>query len=121
MQRTCEKCNGTGRVDAGCRMCPACNGVGTVEEVDNVIPLGVVPKSTYTNAPPKQPRDETDSAPGDAVLLSGLGKLSVAVVIGYDLDGNEHAEFSFTGGPQAVWLLERIKLRILTATEEPKK
>lgn len=121
MHKTCDACNGTGRVGAGRRICPMCNGVGTVEEVDNVVPLGVVPKSTYTNEPPNQPRGETDSAPGDAVLLSGLGKLSVAVVIGYDLDGNEHAEFSFTGGPQAIWLLERIKLRILTAIEEPKK
>lgn len=52
--------------------------------------------------------------PPDQVLEAALGKLSSVVVIGYDNEENEYFGNSIAGGPEVVWLLERLKMKLLT-------
>ena len=50
----------------------------------------------------------------DRVLKKAIGNVETAVIIGYDKEGNEYFATSEPDGPAVLWLLERIKLRLLT-------
>lgn len=49
---------------------------------------------------------------------AGGADLRVAVVIGYDADGDEYFASSVSDGADVLWLLERLKLQLLTSGEE---
>jgi len=49
----------------------------------------------------------------DRVLSQSSGKLDTVIVVGYDKDGNEYFASSVADGGTAVWLLERMKLKLL--------
>ena len=50
----------------------------------------------------------------DQVLENLKGKLSGFVLSGYDKDGNEFFSSTYADGGDALWLLERCKLELLT-------
>lgn len=52
--------------------------------------------------------------PPDDVLHAAIGKLSGAIVIGVNTDGNEYFASSYSDGAQMLWLLERFKMRLLS-------
>lgn len=52
--------------------------------------------------------------PPDRVLEGALGKLSSVVIIGYDNEENEYFASSIAGGPEVLWLLEILKLKLLS-------
>ena len=52
----------------------------------------------------------------DKTLENILGKLSGFVLCGYDKDGNEFFSSTYADGGDALWLLERCKLELLTIT-----
>ena len=54
----------------------------------------------------------------DDVLEEAKGKLQKVIVIGYTDDGLEYFDSSFADGMIAVWLLERIKMMLLTVVDE---
>lgn len=54
----------------------------------------------------------------DVVLEAAVGKLEGVVVIGYDKDGNEYFASSYADGGTPLWLLERLKLQLLTVYTE---
>lgn len=54
----------------------------------------------------------------DDVLDEAKGKLEKVIVIGYTDDGSEYFDSSFADGMIAVWLLERIKMMLLTVVDE---
>jgi len=54
----------------------------------------------------------------DDVLEEAKGKLEKVIVIGYTDDGLEYFDSSFADGMIAVWLLERIKMMLLTVVDE---
>lgn len=56
--------------------------------------------------------------PPDQVLEAALGKMSSVVIIGYDNEENEYFASSIAYGPEVVWLLERLKLKLLTVDDE---
>ena len=49
----------------------------------------------------------------DMVLENTKGKLGGVVVIGYDKDGEEYFASSYADGGTVLWLIERMKLRLL--------
>lgn len=49
---------------------------------------------------------------------AGGADLRVAVVIGYDADGDEYFASSVSDGADVLWLLERLKLQLLTTGAE---
>ncbi len=51
--------------------------------------------------------------PADRILESAIGKLTHAIVIGYDHEGDEYFASSYGGGPDTLWLMERMKLALL--------
>jgi hypothetical protein len=54
------------------------------------------------------------------VLGSALAaNLKCAVVLGYDEDGEEYFASSMADGADVLWLLERLKLRLLTVEPPP--
>jgi hypothetical protein len=58
--------------------------------------------------------------PVDRIIeAAGGADLRVAVVIGYDAEGDEYFASSVSDGADIVWLLERMKLRLLTVDVEP--
>lgn len=59
--------------------------------------------------------------PPDRVLAKAAGKLQQVIVIGYTTEGAEYFASSVASGPEAVWLLERMKLKLLTIVEESDK
>ncbi len=54
----------------------------------------------------------------DVVLEAAVGKLEGVVVIGYDKDGEEYFASSYADGAPPLWLLERLKLQLLTVYTE---
>lgn len=50
----------------------------------------------------------------DRTLESIRGKLEGFVLVGYDLDGNEFFSSTYADGGEALWLLERCKLALLS-------
>ena len=53
----------------------------------------------------------------DIVLENSKGKLTGFVIAGYDTDGNEYFASTYADGGDALWLLERMKLGLLTISE----
>lgn len=51
--------------------------------------------------------------PPDRVLRSAMGKMEGVVVIGFDLDGNEYFASTYADGGTVIWLLERLKQKLL--------
>jgi hypothetical protein len=52
------------------------------------------------------------------VLDGALGKgLAAVVILGYDLDGKEWFSSSLADGAEVLWLLERLKLKLLTTVD----
>ena len=54
----------------------------------------------------------------DDMLKEAMGKLDKVLIIGYTTDDEEFFSSSFADGPTAVWLLERIKMLLLTIVDE---
>jgi len=53
--------------------------------------------------------------PAERVLNSALKKdLESAVVLGYDKEGNFYFASSIANGPDVLWLMEKLKLELLT-------
>jgi hypothetical protein len=56
----------------------------------------------------------------DIVLENTKGKLESFVICGYDKDGQEYFASTYADGGDVLWLLERMKLRLLTVeVDEP--
>ena len=49
----------------------------------------------------------------DRVLENTKGKLDGVILIGYDKQGEEYFASSYADGGDVLWLLERMKLRLL--------
>jgi hypothetical protein len=56
--------------------------------------------------------------PPDRVLEQARGKLKSVVLIGYGLEGEEYFASSIADGAEALWLIERAKLMLLTIDDE---
>lgn len=57
--------------------------------------------------------------PPDRILDAAKGKLEGGViVIGYDTDGDEYFASSIANGPDVLWLLERMKMKLLGIVDE---
>ena len=54
----------------------------------------------------------------DRVLNKAIGELKDVVIIGYDKDDNEYFATSMADGGDIVWLLERMKLRLLRISDD---
>lgn len=54
----------------------------------------------------------------DDMLKEAMGKLEKVLIIGYTNDGDEFISSSFADGPTAVWLLERMKILLLSIVDE---
>lgn len=54
----------------------------------------------------------------DVVLENTKGTLEGFVICGYDKEGNEYFASTYADGGDVLWLLERMKLRLLTVGEE---
>lgn len=54
----------------------------------------------------------------DVVLENTKGKLEGLIIIGYDKDGQEYFASSYADGGDVLWLLERMKLRLLNMADE---
>lgn len=65
---------------------------------DNVIKFSGV---TYADIPP------------DDVLNGAIGRLFGVVVLGYTTDGDEYFASSYSDSAQTLWLLERLKHKLL--------
>lgn len=51
--------------------------------------------------------------PPDRVLEGAVGELTCVVVVGYDHDGEEYFASSTADDERILWLLERLKARVL--------
>lgn len=49
----------------------------------------------------------------DQVLENNKGKLKGVVILGYDNEGQEYFASTYADGGDVLWLLERLKLRLL--------
>lgn len=58
--------------------------------------------------------------PPDRILSAAIGTLESVIVIGYDKDGEEYFASSYADGGDALWLLERCKMALLTTAMETK-
>ena len=54
----------------------------------------------------------------DVVLEHTKGKLEGFLIAGYDKDGNEYFASTYADGGDVLWLLERMKFRLLRVVEE---
>jgi len=54
----------------------------------------------------------------DAVLENNKGKLEGVVIMGWDNDGNEIFASSYADGGTVLWLVERLKKRLLEVGDE---
>jgi hypothetical protein len=54
----------------------------------------------------------------DIVLESSKGKLEGVILIGYDKEGEEYFVSTYADGGDVLWLLERMKLRLLNVGVE---
>ena len=64
------------------------------------------PGTTYGDIPP------------DRVLESAIGKMDTVIIIGYDDEGMEYFASSTGDATEMVWLLERMKLKLLHKVDE---
>jgi hypothetical protein len=56
----------------------------------------------------------------DRVLNKAIGELKEVIIVGYDKDGKEYFSSSVADGGDVIWLLERMKLKLLrTADDQP--
>ena len=51
--------------------------------------------------------------PPDAILESAIGQLEGVAIMGWTPDGEEYFASSYADGGTVLWLLERMKLRLL--------
>ena len=57
--------------------------------------------------------------PAERVIeKAGLAGLTNVVIMGYDADGDEYFASSYASGPDVLWLLERLKLQLLTMGDD---
>jgi len=56
--------------------------------------------------------------PPDRLLEAAVGQLEGVVIVGYDKDGKEYFASSYADGADALWLLERMKLKLLRIVDE---
>jgi len=56
--------------------------------------------------------------PPDRILEAAIGELSTVVIVGYDKDGKEYFASSVADGGTVVWLMERLKLKLLTIGDD---
>lgn len=56
--------------------------------------------------------------PPDRLLSSALGKLDSVVIMGFDKDGAEYFASSYADGGDALWIIERCKLKLLRLPDE---
>jgi hypothetical protein len=54
----------------------------------------------------------------DMVLENTKGKLEGVIIIGYDHMGVEYFASSYADGGDVLWLLERMKIRLLNIAQE---
>ena len=54
----------------------------------------------------------------DMVLENSKGKLEGVILIGYDKDGEEYFASTYADGGEVLWLIERMKLRLLNVGVE---
>lgn len=54
----------------------------------------------------------------DVVLEGAIGKLEGVVVLGYDKNGEEYFAASYADGADPLWLMERLKKRLLEIGDE---
>lgn len=55
--------------------------------------------------------------PADRVLEAAIEKLDKVVVIGYEKDGDEYFASSIADGAEVLWLLERLKKKLLDVVD----
>jgi hypothetical protein len=55
--------------------------------------------------------------PPDRLLDAALGELESVVIVGHAKDGSEYFASSVADGADALWLLERAKLRLLRTVD----
>lgn len=74
---------------------------------DNVIPFPVKSEYTYGEVDPRG-------------VLQGItdADLQTVVVMGYDQNGEEYFASSTSNGPTILWLMEKLKLKVLLASED---
>jgi hypothetical protein len=70
---------------------------------DNVVVLDVV---------------TTLDIPVERVMENAKDKLDGAIILGYDKEGEEYFASTFADGGTVLWLLERMKKRLLETDEE---
>jgi hypothetical protein len=51
--------------------------------------------------------------PPDRILESAVGALDAVVVLGYDKEGKEYFASSYADGGDVLWLMERLKKKLL--------
>lgn len=71
-----------------------------VSAMSNVIPFGGITK--------------LDLDP-ERVIVAATGKLDGVVILGYDKDGEEYFSSSYADGGTVLWLMERLKTKLLKA------
>ena len=54
----------------------------------------------------------------DTVLENTKGKLEGVILIGYDKEGEEYFASTYADGGEVLWLIERMKLRLLNVGVE---
>ena len=54
----------------------------------------------------------------DMVLENTKGKLEGVILIGYDKEGEEYFASTYADGGEVLWLIERMKLRLLNVGVE---
>lgn len=53
--------------------------------------------------------------PAERVLSTALERdLESVIILGYDKDGHEYMSSSMSSGPEIIWLLERLKLLLVS-------
>jgi hypothetical protein len=55
--------------------------------------------------------------PPDRILEGAIGELEGVVILGYKKDGTEYFASSYADGGDVLWLLERLKLKLLNISE----
>jgi hypothetical protein len=56
--------------------------------------------------------------PPDRLLEYAVGKLDGVVIMGYSKDGTEYFASSYADGGDALWIIERCKLKLLRLPDE---
>lgn len=70
---------------------------------DNVIPIGGITKLDI---------------PADQVLKNNIGEFESVVLMGWNKDGEEVFASSIADGGDVIWLLERMKLKLLRTVDD---